>query len=386
MPITKASRLSIFNQLIKADPQSKEYWEKALDDSSPTAQTMETMFLNRNDFQREQAKLNQEKAALQAEKQQLNTWKQSQEAHISTILTQAQQQVAQAALMAKTPLEKLQAAKAKADRGEVLTYEDLQVDSSVQAFAQTHAPQAQAQGMNQFAQSNLGHFAAPSQAVSNLQAPVQPAQSAQQQMSPEQFAQLLVDEVTQLRKIELDHYKLFGEWMDTPTIVNMARKDGRSLLDVYNETYNPEAKRQEVETALFNAKVEEAAKAKISEILSSQDPSGKSNSLADFGMLTSTNPQSGSPALKYSGPEFTAANMDPLFATTQGMAQQQNLALLQQQPQAQSSTATPPPSQQPVEFLGHMNEWLADMRQGVMDGRAAKNPNLQLASVPGLGL
>lgn len=359
MPITKASRQAIYNQALKANPAAKESLEQLLDDSNPLAGTFEQMFMARSDHSRAMNELQ----SLQAQVAQARTaneqWKATQEAHIQNIIRQAQQQTAQAQTMAKVAVEKLTGALTKAQSGETLYPQDLMVDSSLTAFAATApatAPTAPP------ANPHLSGFDQPSGAFQQ-----QPA-SAASQIDPDQFIAKMtgavVNELGTLEQLRYQHYELFGAPLDAAYLIQQAQRTGRPVTEIYAETYNPEAKRAEKAQADFDTRVQAAVDEKLKALAANGDPSGQSNSLAALGMLTGANNPHRSVALEASGPEWTAAKLDPSFAARNGMP-----PVPGQPSSPPAGGALPPIPSAPKGFMDNMATWEADMMQGALEGR-----------------
>lgn len=367
MPITKPSRLNIFNQFIKADPANKEIYEKLLDDSNTTgAQTAEAMFLARNDLSRGHTTMEQEKATLAQERAALTAWKSSQEQHIQGLLAQSQSQVSQAQVMAKIAADKLLAAETKAASGEPLYREDFAVDSSLRAFAAT-APQHSQPQTQGYSPAIPNNYSNPSGAFTPTPQPQQQPSRNAPEVTPEQFIARIIDEIGDLDGLKYDHQTLYNEPLNTKALIAMARRDNKGLLEVYNETYNPDIKRAEVQKAQFDAQVTAAVDLKLKEFAAQGDPSGRASSLAALGMLKGQDSDR-SIALASSGPEWTAARQDPMFAARHGLQSQQQYAQ-QPSPVDPNIPALPQLPPPPGNFMDKFGDWEADMIAGAMEGR-----------------
>lgn len=368
MPISKPSRLNIANRVIAANPAVKDDIMKWLDDSNPAAQVFETMFMAREDYSQGMNNLQTQQTQVQQQQQLL----QQQRANYEQQLTQ---QVQQARAAVGVAVSKVQSIQAKVKSEQDLTDADFALDSGLLSFAAMpqQGQQGQGQGMNipgLQQQNNLwGQPGAqgPGQGQQGYQPqyqqPVAPQQQ-QGQVTPDQLIQTIISGFAEVDQIGHEHQQLFGTYLNKKDLVTEATRQGRPVQEVYNEIYNPQLKRQELEAQKFQQTVDAAVQAKVQEMLSGKDPSGQASTLGALGNLFNQAPED-SPAFANMGQDHTAANLDPSFRTNN------NIHNAQQQQQQQSQQAPPQPPPQPPQQTTSTGRdaWLADFMQGVQTNR-----------------
>lgn len=298
MAITKANRLAVLSQIKNKtkDPAVIAQFESYLDDNSPLGDTLQQMFFAQSEATKlvqqvraEEQKLAEERTKLVTDYNNLQTWR----ATVESELTSAKQQANNVAIAANKKIAELKS-KAEADS---LDLKDFNVTFDLAAIPTPTNPTNNSTNNPQKKEAS-------------------PMSNNQPQPNQEEAGRALIKGLTGLVSLTQSHRNLFGQDLDVDGLVDRALAENRGYLEVYEELYNPQAKREEIANKSIedriNQKAQELFEQKLSTLI---DPSGKSQSIGDFSRIMAPE----SPVFKGLGatakddPQY---RNDPRFMTT----------------------------------------------------------------------
>lgn len=197
-----------------------------------------------------QKEIDAEKAKIAAYSKQLETWRGEITQEVSESREQAQKAIA-----------KLAELRGKALAAGTLTESDLAFEDILKPSRPPVSPQS---------------------------SPSAPAQKFLTQEEALQFGQSTLSGVAGLFELAEEHKELFGNRLPVAQLMQQAQASGRPLLEVYNETYNPDARRRELQDQALTRRAEEMAaqlvEQKMKDILSALPTQG--NPLNPGGAVT----------------------------------------------------------------------------------------------------
>lgn len=364
MPITNAKRLAIVAEARKRNIAADEIakLEATLDDSSPTAAMFQDMFY----AQSESTRLYQQAKQLEADALATKTAAEQQINQLRAWEFQAKQGVAaaeaRAAQVAKTAQDSVEAFRTKALNAaanqQPIDLSELRLDPTIATLAtQATVGAAPLTGMQQQPPSVVPTVAGGQGGQNGLQQPVATNPAGD------------VGVVANLLNLPYEHHKLFGSFPDMKFIVEESNRTQEDPMIIWERTYNVGAKRAEIETANFNAKVQAEAERIANEKLAAISVNGQQASgWGDMSKLQGVMDTFASPALRHTGQGNNAADLIPGFANKHNSNQfaQQPQPAAQGQPSAPRTLAMP---QTPGNVMSEEAQWAAEFGENLINGQ-----------------
>lgn len=293
MPITNLKRREIISQLQarNAPKEEIEFMTKVLDDNSPTAPHYQSLFMAQKDYTKDKSALAAEKKRVQEDHDRNMQWRQSVEMQFTQALANVQGLV-------KDHINKIESVKKKALTEEGVDVAEITPDARLVAFSNLsgfgggfglgHSTGSQPPSQPSQSSNLEGGNNNPSPPI-RKDTTTMPQQNNQPQNSQPLGLTEIVTGVGSLFSLDKAHRKLFAgtdkEDLDMEQLALGALENGLTIPEYYNQLYNPQERKRELDQLSFEAKVNEEVNKRLQAERTKLDPTGKTTGFTEFTSL-----------------------------------------------------------------------------------------------------